>query len=257
MFGDRSRPYRSNVVNLIYWKEEGTSNVGDLLSEVIVNRILQKAGIDPEKEMAKQRQLAAIGSIIDRLVLPSTVWGSGLRTRLSKPHRVVLDLRAVRGPLSSAILEASGQINCPVFGDPGLLMPLFYSPRSRTYKDDLLVIPHFRHMDKYRGVHKCTSTLTEDWMGFIDDIYNSRLVLSSSLHGLILAEAYGVPTALLPDLDADDFKYCDYYSGTGRIFELQPVTVAQASYAEPIPAIPDLYSIQKRLLDAFPFDLWD
>jgi pyruvyltransferase len=257
MFGDRSRPYCDNVVNLMFWKTEIASNVGDLLSEVIVHLILHKAGINPEKEVVGQRQLAAIGSILDRVVLPSTIWGSGLRTRESKPHPVTLDLRAVRGPLTAAALEAHGQVKCTVFGDPGLLMPLFYSPRARSGKDEILVIPHFRHIEKYSGEYKCISTLTNDWMGFIDDIYNARFVLSSSLHGLILAEAYGIPTALLPDLDADDFKYCDYYRGTGRIFELKPVTVAQALDAEPVPAMRNLDSIQKQLMDAFPFDLWD
>src|SRR5690242_20647067 len=77
IFGDESRPYRRNRVNLIYWQEGAEANVGDLLSKVIVESILHREGIDPEKAVRGQKQLAAIGSILDRIVLPCTVWGSG------------------------------------------------------------------------------------------------------------------------------------------------------------------------------------
>lgn len=42
-------------------------------------------------------------------------------------------------------------------------------------------------------------------------------VYSSSLHGIILAEAYGVPAVMFRSYDKSvDFKYLDYYASTGR-----------------------------------------
>ena len=48
------------------------------------------------------------------------------------------------------------------------------------------------------------------------DIFNTELILSSSLHGVILAEAYGIPAVLIRNENEPLFKYKDYYMGTGR-----------------------------------------
>ena len=45
----------------------------------------------------------------------------------------------------------------------------------------------------------------------------SRLVISSSLHGLIVAEAFGIPARLLKMTMIEKLlKYQDYYESTGR-----------------------------------------
>ena len=35
----------------------------------------------------------------------------------------------------------------------------------------------------------------------IDEIYNSKLIISSTLHGIILAEAYGIPAIMLDKIE--------------------------------------------------------
>ena len=56
-------------------------------------------------------------------------------------------------------------------------------------------------------------------------ILDSSFVISSSLHGIIISEAYGIPARIIrpDDFFADKFwqyeplfKYEDYYYGTGR-----------------------------------------
>jgi pyruvyltransferase len=257
MFGDRTRPFVDHRVNLVYWKEGPTDNAGDLLSKVIVDAILRQQGIRTDRYVETQRQLAAIGSIIDRLVLPSTIWGSGLRTHEAKPNDVPLDVRALRGPLTAARMPLTADRQAaPVFGDPGLLLPLFYTPRAIRDKKSVVLVPHFRHLTQYSGLPEVVTTLTSDWQSFVDAIYNSRLVASSSLHGVVIAEAYGVPAVLLPDLDADEFKYKDYIAGTDRPPLIAPAPLDRILETPPLPKIPDLGAIQKRLLDSFPFDLW-
>ncbi len=64
---------------------------------------------------------------------------------------------------------------------------------------------------------------TEPWDEVIRKILDSEFVISSSLHGLIIADAFGVPSRLLKITDTEPlFKYRDYYEGTGRpIFLMQ------------------------------------
>jgi len=95
----------------------------------------------------------------------------------------------------------------------------------------------------------------------VDEIANAKLVLSGSLHGIIIAEAYGVPAILVKSLmdpqDTDLFKYRDWYysAGGGRNFQIaQNVSSALELCPEPLP---NLRAMQNKLIEAFPSDLWE
>ena len=95
------------------------------------------------------------------------------------------------------------------------------------------------------------STLTNDWKGFIDEIVSAKLVISSSLHGIILDDAYGIPCVLLNDTESlDMFKYEDYYLSTGRKEVLIANTVEEALSLQNIP-VPNLSAMQEGLLKQF------
>ena len=54
----------------------------------------------------------------------------------------------------------------------------------------------------------------EEWTDIIDSIAGSEFVVSESLHGLIVAEAYGVPSVWVELTEHPDwwsFKYNDFY----------------------------------------------
>jgi len=83
-------------------------------------------------------------------------------------------------------------------------------------------------------------------------------VISSSLSGIIIAEAFGIPARLLrienQSNTEDLFKYRDYYYGTNR-FEFKCATSIEEALemmGEPAPAC-DL----EKLVKAFPFDLFE
>lgn len=98
---------------------------------------------------------------------------------------------------------------------------------------------------------------TNDYKSVIDQIVQSKLIISSSLHGVILADAYGVPSVWYRGLGKDiDFKYLDYYASTGRRPETIPTTIEEAMNTKPLP-LPDLKPLQEGLLKSFPYDLWD
>ena len=80
------------------------------------------------------------------------------------------------------------------------------------------------------------------------------VVISSSLHGIILAEAYGVPAVLLkPQIDI--VKYYDYYYSTGRINFPMADSIKQAMQIKPV-ELPELDELRARLKEAFPYDLY-
>lgn len=112
------------------------------------------------------------------------------------------DFRAVRGPLTRELVQEYGH-KCPeVYGDPAILMPLIYQPKVEK-KHDLLVIPQFVTESEFRKNHPnlyMVSMNTNDYKSVIDAIVSSKMVITSSLHGIILAEAYGVPAVFFRGL---------------------------------------------------------
>ena len=87
-------------------------------------------------------------------------------------------------------------------------------------------------------------------------IFNSKFVISSSLHGIILAEAYGVPAIFLNERQEKYlFKYEDWYQSTGRKDFVKANSVGEAlKYSTP--ELPDLKLMQENLLETFPIDLF-
>lgn len=260
-----------NKVNLNTWTEPGRSiqNVGDCLSEVVVRDTADYYGINYDKYLTKTKHLYAIGSILLGYQ-DATIWGSGFLNDPTKSksfgiyktiHRVwhSTDVRAVRGPATKKIFDTIG-IKCPaIYGDPAILMPLFYQPRISYPNREYVIIPHFNEFYKYKDQDNVLSTFSNSYENFIDMIVSAEVVVSSSLHGIILAEAYGRPAVLLkPSITENMFKYQDYYESTQRNSFLTVSTLKEAlslHIEKPDDKIMKL--MQHSILQAFPCDLWD
>lgn len=256
ILSDLNKAAEANAVNLHWWGLPGTQqNVGDMLSPVVVEFLLRKHDLMRNASSSRTRHLYAVGSIIDGGYQDAIVWGSGLLRGKDHYwwHRFrKLDIRAVRGPLTRQALMNNGY-ECPkVYDDPAILMPLFYQPEDQEKKYTFRVVPHMIYGSTYPN---CLSPYTESWKEFIDGLVQSELVISSSLHGIILAEAYGIPAILLNDHDMNLFKYRDYYHSTGRYKIPVARSVEEALTMTPLP-LPDLSELRESLLRAFPTDLW-
>jgi pyruvyltransferase len=150
---------------------------------------------------------------------------------------------------------------CPeVYGDPGILMPLIYQPDNVEKTHDYMVIPQYtseNEVRKYIPGDMIISMNTNDYKSVIDKIVSSKKVYSSSLHGIILAEAYGVPAVFFRGIHPIiDFKYKDYYASTGRYDVPMACSLAEA-FSLDAPELPDLTKLQRNLIDTFPYDLWE
>ena len=259
MLVDKWRKAKKNAVNLHWWKWSGaTQNVGDALSPVVVEYMMERNGIGHDRSFDnKTRHLYAIGSIVDTAYQNATVWGSGILNGYRKlwwRKLRSLDIRCVRGPETRNVLIANGY-ECPeCYGDPALLMPLIYDPTKKPTYEKTYEYKVVRHVSYDNTSPDSLSPSTTDYKEFIDELTKCKRIVSSSLHGIILAEAYGIPAVLLKH-DLNMFKYEDYYHSTGRYEFPIASTVEEALAIEPAP-LPDLKPLQDNLIHAFPVDLW-
>ena len=273
-------PAKENQVNIYDYQptrygyqmyQDSPYNLGDTLGRVIISFLLEKKGISVDQWIPQKRHLFAVGSNIFGSGIKgnyqdATIWGSGILKEPLRRESIAqrfsrrkLDIRAVRGPLSMDVLLRFGH-NCPeVYGDPAILMPLIYQPIvEKRYK--YTIIPQFVHECSFREAHpneRMISMNTDNYQVVIDAIVASEMVYTSSLHGIILAESYGVPAVFFRNLAKRiDFKYLDYYYSTGRTDIRIAESFEESLDREPLP-IPDLSELRQGLLDSFPFDLWN
>lgn len=240
-------------------------NLGDYLGFVVVEYMLRKNGLNLDSWVPKLRHMNSVGSNIFSSYQHSTIWGSGVH---HEPDGVLkylcyyplrkLDVRAVRGPLSRKVLMHFGH-KCPeVYGDPAIIMPFIYQPHIRV-TNDILVIPQYITEKQFRMAHpdlKMVSMNTKDYETVIDAIASSKKVITSSLHAVILADSYGIPSVLYRGLSKKvDFKYLDYYASTGRSDIHFAQSFDEAREMKPLP-LPDLKPLQEGLMNSFPYDLW-
>lgn len=191
---------------------EGVSNFGDELGPAILARL----GYDVERVAdIGEADVLACGSLLENAATHASpgaiVWGSGLMhgstTDLSH-----LDVRAVRGRLTAAACGLSDV----ALGDPGILVPRLW-PRRASRRIGLGVVRHYIDDRAYPWADAEISA-GEPVDQVIDFIGSCKRVASSSLHGLIVAAAWGIPTLRLPhsSVAGGDFKWADWLSASNR-----------------------------------------
>ena len=213
-------------------------NWGDDINYFFLHKLWRKEIVNYDHSSLSHRlkkdNYMVIGSSLTLLCNSETiVWGAGIiddtKDLPTHPKKVL----AVRGPLTRQYLLDKG-IECPaIYGDPALLVPKIYYPSiEKRYK--LGIIPHYSDYDsplldklkqdpdvlfiKMEGYHK--------WTDVVDMILSCESIVSSSLHGLILSEAYQIPNCWIEikgKLLGGHFKFHDFFLSIGRdrLFPLQ------------------------------------
>ena len=254
------KPAIKKRVNLEYF--DRTLNLGDTLSPVICEWLLNNRGLSFDDKVKKTRHLMAVGSILGgNGFFDAVVWGSGIKSfdqisSLGKRKYIQkLDIRAVRGPLTRDALVACGY-PCPaVYGDPAVLMPYIYKPNVRKTHPTGIILHYMQDME-LPDYMKNIDIRTDDYKYFIDELCSCEKIISSSLHGIILAEVYGIPAIFLAeDRNFEMLKYYDWYLSSGRR-NIKLAFSLEEALAMPTSDLPDLTSMQETVLEAFPYDLW-
>ena len=200
-----------------WWaKAPKPGNLGDVLTPVV----LAGLGLPVRWAALGTAQILAIGSIIRFAERHHTVWGSGVMRASDRPNPRARYL-AVRGPLTREAVKLAGS-DCPeVYGDPALLLPFFHNdPVEKVH--DVGLVPHYRDLAFYRNAGLPTiSPLTANPLKVVDQIRQCRSILSSSLHGVVIAHAYGIPAAWIwtDRINGDGTKFRDHAAAVGVVLE--------------------------------------
>ncbi|MCA9090163.1 MAG: polysaccharide pyruvyl transferase family protein [Planctomycetaceae bacterium] len=242
-------------IPLYWWRDE--PNFGDSLSPWLIEQLL---GFSVQWSKSGHK-LVGLGSVLWASEAGDTVWGTGVHplSELRAPDwsPIGVTFLAVRGPLTRAyILERGGE--CPeLYGDPGELLPYYYVPRSDVAHRDLGIIPHIYDNTGRQFAKSVPGARIIDpgrpWQNVVDEIAACRLIWSSSLHGLIVAEAFRIP-AIWVACSEGAIKYQDYYYSTGRT-EVHPVAWVAAAEASP-PALPECRPLESHPLVHSILDWW-
>ncbi|PMG05093.1 hypothetical protein BCV02_05050 [Vibrio breoganii] len=197
-------------------------NVGDDLNQDIIEHYSGKKAVNPIYSNHLPHILM-VGSVIDGINKNSTVLGSGLicKTRLNSKIEA-RHIAAVRGPLTLKEINkwSTDEFDVPL-GDFALLMPRIYSPlKEKTHRFGLVL----HYVDENHPIKETVLSMggriinvRQKAKSFIDEITSCEAIISSSMHGLILSDAYKIPNkwlVLSDGLIGGDFKFNDYYATT-------------------------------------------
>lgn len=230
---------RFGALPVYYWQAgryPGIGNWGDELNRHLLEALTGRRVERVDAKAVYQREhFIAVGSIMNIATPKSVVWGAGMIGSTRLPTAAPRRICAVRGPLTRERLEAAG-IACPaVYGDPALLLSRFYTP-AKPRHGKIAVVPNYidadlpvvAHLVKAEQALLIRPDAPGHWLDFVDAIAGASQVVASSLHGLIVAEAYGVPAVWAKFSDriaGGDFKYLDFYASIGKP-DQQPVAVS-------------------------------
>lgn len=247
-------PAEDKSLRAFWW--DSKPNFGDAIGPWLAGTLTERDVVNVRSaKAAPGRTVALVGSIIHMIDRDDVdIWGAGLMRPLGEksPLRKLAGIRvhAVRGHLTRHELQTKLGWEVPeVLGDPALLLGRHYTPRpAPPTGQKIAFVPHLSHRPRFkRKVDRQQFDVVdvrEDLTLVVDAIANSSACVSTSLHGLIVAQTYGVPWVWLNITDAElgggDFKFRDFFS------TLRGATPAQVDVTSEELADLDLAAVARR-----------
>jgi len=222
---------KQEKTGIYWWSGANNSNFGDVLGPALFEHYTGKKAV---WEKPENSSLVIIGSIMEHLPEPytGTVAGIGIGNKRTRADLSQANVLALRGNLTLKRTVTNG---IPLLADPGLLATDLLIERPPVeYKFG--VIAH--HAD--RSLEVPPGALNIDIKSPISQVITEAAqcsyIITSSLHGLILADALGIPRMwkTFSRVQGAGFKFKDYASSLGT--NITPNTWYQA----------DQYLIEKK-----------
>ncbi|MBN1458143.1 MAG: polysaccharide pyruvyl transferase family protein [Armatimonadetes bacterium] len=232
---------RGNSLTAYWYTSE--INFGDLVTPLL----LKHYGFTPIHAQPSRASVVAAGSILESVPCEyaGVILGTGFQKEVSRaalPNATVL---AVRGPLT---LERLGRREGIALGDPGLLAPRLLPERAEK-RFVLGVVPHYVHRRAQMWAGLIASgrgrvrlvDVQQSPAAVLRAIDECSHVVSSSLHGLITADALGIPTGWMsaPGLVGGRFKFDDYFHSLGLTNE-SPIELREKETSDRLVALTTL-----------------
>lgn len=254
------------MIKMYWWREH--PNFGDAMNPILIKQLF---GIDVEWSEIVEADLIGAGSTLEWIATTQNklkkdlyVWGSGYIRNVTPPiYSERVKILALRGQFSHLPSGAGGI----ALGDPGLLCDrLFPKPTSKRYS--IGIVPHYwnkndiafiKLINKYPALK--VIDVGDDPIEVIRLIGECEFIFSSSLHGLIIADSFGIPNQWVEfdtTIYGNGWEFKDYYS----VFPMEPSAPIKLSETEDIKkrseALAAAYQrqgierVKAQLYDAFP-----
>jgi len=237
------------------------ANFGDSLNPILMH-LLTGLPINHSNFNEDVPRLAAIGTILQDFTRGDLdVWGTGLdvtKTSAASTLKcfnplqtsVNYKIHAVRGAVTDSVLKSFGLQTNSVYGDPAILLKKMLGTFVGDKKNGKIgVVCHLSELERYDDSAaakenilryrfesddiKLISTIVKpEPMAILEkikEIASCSYILSTSLHGLIVADIFGTPCAYLSSAAREhghysiydyrslvDHRFRDYYSGMQR-----------------------------------------
>jgi pyruvyltransferase len=212
---------RGHKISAYWWRS--VPNFGDAIAPLLLERF---AGIKPVWASSHLADVVSVGSVLEHIPpdWDGHIIGSG---KLFPDSRLNLyteaaTIWALRGPLSAREVPYRDF----AIGDPGLLADELVPSQDKNY--GLGIVPHWSDEDLEhnpmftRGNHVVINP-TDDPLKVIALIGQCYKIVTSSLHGMIVADAFGIPRrfeyAKQFDREGGRFKFKDYSQSIGAPLE--------------------------------------
>lgn len=247
----------------VFWSRcgHGHGNFGDKLTPLFLD-LLQ---LRYEWAAPEEADLIGIGSLLEKIPddFEGVVWTTGSMfesTRKTLPGAKIL---AVRGNLTAKILGTKPTVTT---GDGGLLCHLISERCKKQFK--VGIIPHFVDQENAalkdlvsRHSEICVIDVCAPTLEVIQNVGACEHILSSSLHGLILADSLEIPNQWIEfkgsagAISGAGFKFRDYYSNFGlHVIQAMQVSGAESldSFLKPLAQYsrPNIGAIKAGLLES-------
>ena len=256
------------TVKAYWWSDpaKATSNFGDAIAPYLLKYF---AGVEVEWSPLMTAEVVSVGSVLEHI--PPTwegyILGSGRllasglsvasgydgkKIKLPKAHIISL-----RGPLSARGLSGCSKIT---YGDPGLLADELVGPQDKLY--DLGILPHWSDKElvprfeamNIKGEIKIINP-TINPLTVLRQIGRCKRLVTSSLHGVIVADAFGIQrrleiaSTMNGKHEGGDFKFRDYHASIQMPFEPGKMAKAQRWIVEDVRfAVYDAFKVLEKEL---------
>lgn len=215
-------PPRLRPIRLYWWRHPSgrLPNFGDELSSIIVEWMTGRRVVHASPIRC---DLVAVGSVLEHVMnsdraTPAPVWGAGFIAAESECRPDCVVPYAVRGHLSANRIGGSTAV-----GDPGLLARHLVGTVPKRFS--IGIVPHFVDRDhpmldwlESNVPHAVVISPLQDPLDAIAQIAACDYVISSSLHGLVVADSLGVPNRWVTMSDnviGAGYKFRDHLSCFG------------------------------------------
>lgn len=244
-------------MNCYWWRGNGQPNFGDELGPLLLENF---ASIQTGWTGPALAEIITTGSILD--VLPQSGWpgivaGSGKLQITTHTDLTNADVLAVRGPLTAnAIKMRRYDRRNVVIGDPALLVDEIVSVGVKEH--GLGLIAHWSDTDrtlykKYAHLNPFEILATDDPVTVIAQISSCERLISSTLHGVIVADALAIPRQpeQFPRInhpwEGGEFKWCDYFASINQSLQWGQMYAAHVPTVERMKF--ELYEMLRSIKD--------